>query len=58
LIPTIHATIFLQDPPELIPELYKKYKEGFKIVGAKRKSRKGETFIKKFTAKMGERRRR
>lgn len=41
----------LQDPPELIPELYTKYKEGYKIVGAKRISRKGETFAKKITAK-------
>lgn len=40
----------LQDPPELIPELYKKYKEGYKVVYAKRKSRKGETFYKKTTA--------
>jgi glycosyltransferase involved in cell wall biosynthesis len=40
----------LQDPPELIPELYKKYKEGFKVVYAKRKSRKGETLFKKATA--------
>ena len=41
----------LQDPPELIPELYNKYREGYKIVGAKRMSRKGETFFKKITAK-------
>lgn len=41
----------LQDPPELIPELYKKYLEGYKIVGAKRKSRRGETYFKKLTAK-------
>ncbi len=40
----------LQDPPELIPELYKKYNEGYKVVYAKRKSRKGETFYKKTTA--------
>jgi polyisoprenyl-phosphate glycosyltransferase len=40
----------LQDPPELIPELYKKYKEGYKVVYAQRKSRKGETFYKKATA--------
>lgn len=40
----------LQDPPELIPELYKKYKEGYKVVYAKRKSRKGETIFKKTTA--------
>ncbi|MCB2194626.1 MAG: glycosyltransferase family 2 protein [Bacteroidetes bacterium] len=41
----------LQDPPELIPELYKKYKEGYNVVYAKRKSRKGEGFLKKTTAK-------
>ena len=42
----------LQDPPELIPELYKKYKEGFKVVYAKRRSRKGEGIMKKVTAKL------
>lgn len=42
----------LQDPPELIPELYKKYKEGFEVVYAKRESREGETFFKKITAKL------
>jgi glycosyltransferase involved in cell wall biosynthesis len=40
----------LQDPPELIPELYKKYMEGYRVVSAKRKSRKGETLYKKTTA--------
>lgn len=42
----------LQDPPELIPELVKYWEEGYDDVYAKRKSRKGETFLKKFTAKM------
>lgn len=42
----------LQDPPELIPELYKKYQEGFEVVYAKRENRKGETLFKKFTAKL------
>lgn len=42
----------LQDPPELIPELYKKYKEGNEVVYAKRNKRKGETFFKKITAKL------
>lgn len=42
----------LQDPPELIPELYKKHKEGFEVVYAKRAKRKGETFFKKMTAAM------
>ena len=39
----------LQDPPELIPELIKYWEEGYDDVYAKRKSRKGETFLKKFT---------
>ncbi len=42
----------LQDPPELIEQMYEKYKEGFKVVYAKRVSREGETWFKKFTAKM------
>ena len=42
----------LQDPPELIPELYSKYREGFDVVYAKRISRHGETFFKKVTAKL------
>ena len=29
----------LQDPPELIPELHAKYKEGFQVVYAKRRAR-------------------
>lgn len=41
----------LQDPPEIIPALYNRYKEGFHVVYAKRASRKGESFFKKFTAK-------
>ncbi len=42
----------LQDPPELIPELIKYWEEGYDDVYAKRRSRKGETFIKKITSKM------
>lgn len=42
----------LQDPPELIPEMYDKYIEGFTVVYAKRKERKGETWFKKRTAKL------
>lgn len=40
----------LQDPPELIPSLYKKYQEGFKVVYAKRQRRQGEKLLKKWTA--------
>ena len=35
----------LQDPPELIKELYNKWKQGFEVVYAKRRSREGETFL-------------
>jgi dolichol-phosphate mannosyltransferase len=41
----------LQDPPELIIQMYAKLKEGYQVVYAKRKSRSGESFLKKFTAK-------
>ncbi|GKX65419.1 glycosyltransferase family 2 protein [Inconstantimicrobium mannanitabidum] len=41
----------LQDPPELIPDLVAKWQEGYDVVYAKRKQRKGETWFKLFTAK-------
>lgn len=41
----------LQDPPELILEMIKYYEEGYDDVYAKRKSRKGESWLKKFTSK-------
>ena len=41
----------LQDPPEVIPELVNKWLEGFDVVYAKRKKRKGETWFKLLTAK-------
>ena len=41
----------LQDPPELIEEMYKKYKEGYKVVYAKRSSRKGVSIFKKMAYK-------
>lgn len=42
----------LQDPPELIANLVSKWKEGYEVVYAKRRSREGESFLKKFTAKL------
>lgn len=42
----------LQDPPELIPELVKHWEEGYDDVYAKRRTRTGEGFFKRFTAKM------
>ncbi len=40
----------LQDPPELIPELVKHWKEGYDVVYARRTSREGESSIKKATS--------
>ena len=40
----------LQDPPEIIPKLVEKWREGHDIVYGKRLQREGETFMKKFTA--------
>lgn len=40
----------LQDPPEVIPELIAKWKEGYQVVYAVRTEREGETWFKKVTA--------
>lgn len=42
----------LQDPPEVIPEMIAKWREGFDVVYGVRISREGETWFKKFTAKL------
>ena len=43
----------LQDPPELIPEMLEKWREGFEVVRGKRRRRYGETRIKLIVAKVG-----
>jgi len=43
----------LQDPPELIIPLYGRLREGFEVVYAKRRSRKGETLVKRVVAAVG-----
>ena len=40
----------LQDPPELIPQLIARWREGFDVVYATRGERDGETRLKKFTS--------
>jgi len=40
----------LQDPPEVIPELVSKWREGHDVVYAQRRKREGETAFKLFTA--------
>ncbi|KMT58846.1 putative sugar transferase [Listeria fleischmannii 1991] len=42
----------LQDPPELIPAMVEKWRAGYQVVYAKRLIRKGESFFKKFSAKV------
>ncbi len=40
----------LQDPPEVVPALAAKWREGYEIVYAQRLSREGETRVKRWTA--------
>lgn len=40
----------LQDPPEVIPQMIEKWREGYDVVYARRQRRKGETLFKKWTA--------
>jgi polyisoprenyl-phosphate glycosyltransferase len=42
----------LQDPPELIEDMIKLWKEGYDVVYATRIERDGESFVKKMTASM------
>ncbi|CAN5876636.1 glycosyltransferase family 2 protein [soil metagenome] len=42
----------LQDPPEAIEKLWQQINEGYDVVYAKRNLRKGESFLKKITAKL------
>lgn len=42
----------LQDPPELIEDMLKYWEEGYDDVYAKRKSRAGESFMKKLTSSL------
>jgi polyisoprenyl-phosphate glycosyltransferase len=42
----------LQDPPEVIPSLIARWREGAEVVYAQRSHRKGETIFKRLTARM------
>jgi polyisoprenyl-phosphate glycosyltransferase len=42
----------LQDPPEVIPQMVDKWREGFKVVYGVREKRKGENPVKLVTAKL------
>ena len=43
----------LQDPPDLIPEMLAKWREGYEVVYAQRRQREGETWVKKLVARFG-----
>jgi glycosyltransferase involved in cell wall biosynthesis len=43
----------LQDPPELIPQLIARWREGFDVVYAQRRNRKGETWLKRVVSGAG-----
>ena len=47
---TIIIDADLQDPPELIPDMIKYWEDGYDDVYAQRRSREGESFIKKKTS--------
>lgn len=40
----------MQDPPTLIPQLMEKWREGYDVVYAKRKTRHQDSYLKKFSA--------
>lgn len=42
----------LQDPPELIPELIAQMEQGYDVVYAKRRTRQGDSAMKRFTASL------
>lgn len=43
----------LQDQPELVEQMYAKLQEGYEVVYAKRRSRRGETLVKRIISHLG-----
>ncbi len=43
----------LQDPPELITQLIEKWREGYDVIYAQRRTREGENWIKKVVSEIG-----
>jgi dolichol-phosphate mannosyltransferase len=50
---TIVIDCDLQDPPELIPQLVERWRQGFDVVYAQRRTREGETLAKRIVAALG-----
>ena len=49
----VFIDVDLQDPPELIVEMYENSKKGFETILAKRRKKKGENPIRKFISNIG-----
>lgn len=43
----------LQDPPEVIPDLVARWREGYEVVYAQRRTRAGETLLKRIVSHLG-----
>ena len=43
----------LQDPPELVTEMFQKWREGYDVIYAQRRTREGETRIKRVVSAVG-----
>ena len=43
----------LQDPPELVTEMFQKWREGYDVIYAQRRTREGETWIKRVVSAVG-----
>ena len=48
----IPMDVDLQDPPEVIPQMVEKWREGFDVVNARRADRSSDTWLKRTTAKL------
>lgn len=46
----IPMDVDMQDPPEVIPEMVKKWEDGFEVVYGVRSDRKEDTFLKRFSS--------
>ena len=49
----VFIDVDLQDPPELIPEMYEYSKQGYQTILARRNKKKGENFFRNFFSKIG-----
>ena len=53
MTPCVVIDCDLQDPPELISEMVARWRDGFEVVYAQRRTRQGETLPKRIVAAAG-----